>query len=96
MMFYRIVDGQKVIVDEDYQSALHLSTAEIYDNYTPDPDLAQPHPGLRIDVYVVRARRTDARAHIGEEGGWRATRPRHHASAASGATAAAGGTTIRW
>ena len=36
IMFFRIVDGQKVIVNEDYQYAVYVSYVEIYNNYTYD------------------------------------------------------------
>ena len=36
IIFYRIVDGQKVSVNEDYQYAVYVSYVEIYNNYTYD------------------------------------------------------------
>ena len=36
LIFYRIVDGQKVSVNEDYQYAVYVSYVEIYNNYTYD------------------------------------------------------------
>ena len=36
ILFHRVVDGQKVAVNEDYQYAVYVSYVEIYNNYTYD------------------------------------------------------------